>query len=66
MPEGDTIYRSARTLQRALGGKVVTGFRSMLPRLTRDFEHFVVRLDRRSLQGLKIDGGSLAGEDQAR
>ena len=38
MPEGDTIFRSARTLQRALGGKVVTGFRSMLPRLTRVHE----------------------------
>ena len=38
MPEGDTIYRSARTLERALGGKVVTGFRSMLPRLTRVHE----------------------------
>jgi len=38
VPEGDTIYRSARTLQLALGGKVVTGFRSMLPRLTRVHE----------------------------
>ncbi len=26
MPEGDTIYRSARALQKALGGKVVTAF----------------------------------------
>ena len=26
MPEGDTIYRSARALQMALGGKVVTAF----------------------------------------
>ena len=26
MPEGDTIYRTARAMQKALGGKVVTGF----------------------------------------
>ena len=26
MPEGDTIYRAARALQKALGGKVVTAF----------------------------------------
>ena len=26
MPEGDTIYRAARTLQKAIGGKVVTAF----------------------------------------
>ena len=26
MPEGDTIYRTARALQKALGGRVVTGF----------------------------------------
>src|ERR1700744_5074245 len=26
MPEGDTIYRTARALQKALGGKVVTAF----------------------------------------
>ncbi len=25
MPEGDTIYRAARALQKAIGGKVVTG-----------------------------------------
>lgn len=35
MPEGDTIFRSARSLHRALAGKVVTGFRSAYPRLTR-------------------------------
>jgi endonuclease-8 len=35
MPEGDTIFRSARTLQRALAGKVVTGFRSEYALLTR-------------------------------
>jgi endonuclease-8 len=35
MPEGDTIYRAARTLHRALAGKTVTGFESVLPKLTR-------------------------------
>jgi endonuclease VIII len=35
MPEGDTIYRSARTLKAALGGRVVTGFRTVLPKLAR-------------------------------
>lgn len=35
MPEGDTIYRSARALGRALGGKTITGFRSTYPLLTR-------------------------------
>lgn len=35
MPEGDTIFRSARSLGRALGGKTITGFRSTYPLLTR-------------------------------
>jgi endonuclease VIII len=35
MPEGDTIFRTARTLQRALAGKAVTGFRSAYALLTR-------------------------------
>jgi endonuclease VIII len=35
MPEGDTIHRAAATLQRAIGGQVVTRFESMLPKLTR-------------------------------
>lgn len=35
MPEGDTIFRAARALSRALGGKVITGFRSTYPMLTR-------------------------------
>jgi endonuclease-8 len=33
MPEGDTIYRSARALQKAIGGKVVTGFDTGLAKL---------------------------------
>jgi endonuclease-8 len=35
MPEGDTIFRTARTLNRALAGKTVTGFRTTFPLLTR-------------------------------
>lgn len=35
MPEGDTIFRTARTLGRALGGTAVTAFRSTYPNLTR-------------------------------
>ena len=33
MPEGDTIFRSARALDRALGGKIVTGFETAYARL---------------------------------
>jgi endonuclease VIII len=33
MPEGDTIYRAARTLQKALGGKIVTAFETGLANL---------------------------------
>ncbi len=35
MPEGDTIYRAARALQKALGGKVVTAFETGLANLAR-------------------------------
>jgi endonuclease-8 len=35
MPEGDTIFRAARTLHRALAGEVVTRFESVYPALTR-------------------------------
>lgn len=38
MPEGDTIYRAARTLHRALAGAAVTHFESVFPRLTRVHE----------------------------
>ena len=33
MPEGDTIYRTARALQKALGGRVVTAFETGLAKL---------------------------------
>jgi endonuclease VIII len=35
VPEGDTIFRAARTLHRALAGRVVTAFESVYPALTR-------------------------------
>jgi endonuclease-8 len=35
MPEGDTIFRTARSMGRALIGKTITGFRSNYPLLTR-------------------------------
>ena len=38
MPEGDTIFRAARTLNRALAGHVVTRFESVFPHLTRVHE----------------------------
>ena len=38
MPEGDSIFRAARTLHRALAGKQVTAFESVLPGLNRIHE----------------------------
>ena len=35
MPEGDTIFRAARTLNEALAGRTVTRFESMFPHLSR-------------------------------
>jgi endonuclease-8 len=35
VPEGDTIFRTAATLDRALTGQVVTGFETQLPKLAR-------------------------------
>jgi endonuclease-8 len=39
MPEGDTIFRTARALKRALAGKVVTGFDAALAPLARANDH---------------------------
>lgn len=40
MPEGDTIFRAARTLHQVFAGKVVTRFESVFPALTRiDEDH---------------------------
>lgn len=55
MPEGDTIFRTARTLERALKGRVVTGFRSTFPLLLRcDDEH--------PFKGQTIDGVEARGK----
>ncbi len=35
MPEGDTIFRTAETLQRALAGRIITAFESVYPALMR-------------------------------
>jgi endonuclease VIII len=35
VPEGDSIFRAARTLERALAGRTVTRFESVFPRLSR-------------------------------
>jgi endonuclease-8 len=35
MPEGDTLFRTARTLTRAIGGQVVTRFETVMPKLAR-------------------------------
>ena len=35
MPEGDTIFRAARTLHRALANQTVIAFESVLPKLER-------------------------------
>src|SRR5918994_5037990 len=34
MPEGDSLFRAARTLDRALAGRTVTRFEAVFPRLT--------------------------------
>ena len=40
MPEGDTIFRAARTLNRALAGHEILKFESVFPKLTRvDYDH---------------------------
>ena len=54
MPEGDTIFRAARTLNRALAGQVVTGFETQLPKLARvDFDSGVDRTNRRKSGGAR-------------
>src|SRR6185503_7190533 len=55
MPEGDTIYRAAATLHRALAGRVVTRFESVLPALTR------VDVDRR-ISGRTVEWVTSAGK----
>jgi len=57
MPEGDTIYRAARTLNRALAGGVVTRFESVFPALTRiDDDH---ALANRTIESVSASGKHL-------
>jgi len=54
MPEGDTIYRAARTLHRALAGQIITKFESVLPGLTRvDVDSGIVG---RTIDKVEADG----------
>jgi endonuclease VIII len=55
MPEGDTIFRTARTLHRALAGRQVVRFESMLPALTRVHED-------QPLTGRTIESVTAAGK----
>jgi endonuclease-8 len=54
MPEGDTIFRAARTLHRALAGKRVVRFESVLPHLTR--VHDDEPLTGRTVEGVRAVG----------
>ncbi len=54
MPEGDTIFRAARTLHRALAGQVVTRFETQLPALARvDADHSI---SGRTVESVKASG----------
>jgi endonuclease VIII len=55
MPEGDTIFRAARTLHRALAGRPVIRFESVLPSLTR------VHVDR-PITSMTVDRVSASGK----
>ena len=55
MPEGDTIYRAARTLHRALAGKQVVRFESVFPHLTRVHEDH-------SINGRTVDAVRAVGK----
>lgn len=64
MPEGDTIHRAARTLEKALGGRTVTRFETVLAPLARfDDEHGIAgrRVESVSAQGkhliIEFSGG---------
>jgi endonuclease-8 len=54
MPEGDTIFRAARTLHRALAGKPVVRFESVFPALTR--VHVDTPLTAQSVESVAASG----------
>jgi endonuclease-8 len=55
MPEGDTIFRAARTLHRALAGQAVTRFETVLVHLARV-------ADDRPIVGRTVEGVAAAGK----
>jgi endonuclease VIII len=55
VPEGDTIFRAARTLHRALAGHEVVGFESVFPALTRVHEDAPIT-------GRRVEAVSAAGK----
>ena len=57
MPEGDTIFRAARTLHRALAGKPVVRFESPFPALTR--VHLDAPLTMRRIEEVSATGKHL-------
>lgn len=54
MPEGDTIFRAARTLHRALAGQTVTRFETVLPKLERI--HYDTPLPGRTVDSVEARG----------
>ena len=57
MPEGDAIFRAARTLHAALAGHTVTGFQTVFPKLARiDDDH---RLRGRAIERVEARGKHL-------
>ena len=56
MPEGDTIFRAARTLNEALAGKTVTRFETVLPKLARVD-------DQTPLRGRKVERVTASGKN---
>ena len=55
MPEGDSIFRAARALHKALSGKSITRFESMFPALTRV-------ADDRAIVGRTVDAVAARGK----
>lgn len=57
MPEGDTIFRAARTLHAALAGRAVTRFASSLPQVAAAARHY--RVEGRTIAAVEARGKHL-------
>ena len=57
MPEGDSIYHAAKALRKALAGKTVTSFETVLPKLARIDEDAPLR--GRTIERVKSAGKNL-------